>query len=92
VKYAGYLVMESCEDYEQALRLIVGDVLPKGGILAWAENDRIARTMFASREDARAAIERTEHYRLAFGHQYPEKRFCRIVPVVAIPASEPEQP
>lgn len=91
MKPTGYLVMESCEDYEQALRIIEGDVLPKGGILAWAKNDRAARAVFASREDAKAAIDRTEHYRLAFGHDYPAKKFCRIVPAVLIPTQEPKQ-
>lgn len=90
MKPIGFLIMEQCEDYEQALHLIVGDTLPTGGILGWAGSDRVPRSMFASRQDARAAIDRTEHYRLAFGHQYPEKRFCRIVPVEAIAPSEPK--
>jgi hypothetical protein len=90
MKAAGYIVMESCDDYEQALVIVDGDVLPKGGILAWASSNSEPRAMFASREDARAAIERTEHYRLAFGHDYPVKRFCRVVPITTITPSEPQ--
>ncbi len=85
MKPTGYLVMESCEDYEQALRLLTGSVLPPGGILEWAD-DRQARTIFATRADARAAIDRTEHYRLAYGAtNLPEKRFCKIVPALLLP-------
>lgn len=87
MKNTGYLVMESCEDYEQALRLIHGEAIPKGGILDWAEKNQ-PRALFASRADARAAIERTEHYRLAFGNeQLPEKRYCSIAPVGTVEPS-----
>jgi hypothetical protein len=86
MKPTGYLVMESCEDYEQALCLNTGDVLPKGGILQWATTrTRSPRAMFASREEAKAAIDRTEHYRLAFGYSdLPEKKLCTVVPVCAV--------
>lgn len=80
MKPAGYIVMESSEDYEQALRLVTGDGLPSDGILEW--RDRKAATMFTDRKAAQAAIIRTEHYRLAFGiTALPEKRFCKIMPV-----------
>lgn len=86
MKPSGYLVVESCEDYEQVLMLSTGKELPDGGILDWA-NDRMrtARTMFQTRADAVAAINRTEHYRLAFGRKnLPEKKLCSVVPVLAV--------
>jgi hypothetical protein len=84
MKPTGYLVMEKCEDYEQALQLRYGTVLPPGGILDWADSKQ-PRAIFATRADARAAIERTEHYRLAFGaNNLPERKFCEVVPVVAL--------
>lgn len=87
MKAAGYLVMESCEDHEQALALETGDSLPAGGVLVWAEGS-LMRAMFESRQDARTAIDRTEHYRLAYGYRNMlEKRFCRVVPVAAIAAA-----
>jgi hypothetical protein len=87
MKTIGYFVMERSEDYEQVLRLLHGEVIPKGGILDWADRNQ-PRAMFATRADAQAAIERTEHYRLAFGYtNLPEKKFCRISPVAAIAPS-----
>lgn len=82
-KPIGYLVMESCDDYEQALQLLEGETLPRGGILAWATTNKSPRAMFASRSDAMDAINRTEHYRLAFGHDYPKKCYCSIVPIAS---------
>ena len=78
-----YMVFEQCDDYEQALVLLQGEDIPPGGILSWADRPkRDARAVFASRKEARAAIARTEHYRLAFGrHDLPEKRFCTVVPI-----------
>jgi hypothetical protein len=91
MKPTGYLVMESCEDYEQALCLRSGNGLPDGGILDWDETNR-GRAVFYTRQQARAAIDRTEHYRLAFGRtDLPEKKFCGIAPVLAVPASDGEQ-
>ena len=89
-KPLGYLVMESCLDYEQALVLRTGDGLPPGGILDWAAGTprQEPRAVFASAAQARAALTRTEHYRLAFGRTgangLPEKAQCRVVPVVFI--------
>lgn len=78
-----YMVFESCDDYEQALVLLRGGDLPQGGILSWAEkrkND--PRATFATRKDARDAVTRTEHYRLAFGRtDLPEKALCYIAPI-----------
>lgn len=89
MKAAGYLVLEACEDYEQVLALCTGGDLPAGGVLEWAEGS-ILRTMFASRQDARSAIDRTEHYRLAYGREdLPEKKFCRVVPVASAPLTQP---
>ncbi len=79
----GFMVMESCEDYEQALVLSAGNGMPFGGILDYADrSDKDARAVFAERKDARAAIERTEHYRLAYGRwDLPARKFCIVVPV-----------
>lgn len=87
-KPLGYLMMESCEDYEQALVLRTGPNLPPGGILDWSNGKHRMeqRAVFATAQQARAAIYRTDHYRLAFdrGHTLPEKAQCRVVPVVFI--------
>lgn len=89
MKATGYLVMESCEEYEQALGLRTGDGLPKGGILDWADRKNDARAMFDSHANARAAIDRTEHYRLAYGRtDLPEKKLCRIVTIAAVTPNE----
>ena len=78
----GYLVVDHAENWEQPLRLIKGDELPPDGILVWRAEPNHAATAFATRADARAAIVRTDHYRLAFADSsIPEKRFCKIVPV-----------
>lgn len=80
--------MESCEHYEQVLALVTGNGLPEGGIVTWADA-RNMRTMFATRAGARAAIDRTEHYRLAFGRtDLPEKKYCSVVPVAALTPDE----
>lgn len=77
----GFVVIESCDDYEQVLTVIEGDGLPVGGILSWSDK-RHERVVFAEREDAKQAIQRTEHYRLAFGRaDLPDKQFCSIHPV-----------
>lgn len=82
----GYLVMESCDDHEQALCVVTSDALPAGGLLAWSDPRSAPRAMFADRKSARAAIKRTDHYRLAFTRRdLPEARFCVIVPVKAAP-------
>lgn len=92
MKPIGYIVMESCEDYEQALVLRTGAALPPGGILDWSDRrPQEARAMFGTREEARAAINRTEHYRLAFGlTNLPEKKFCSVAPV-SLAAAQPKE-
>jgi hypothetical protein len=79
----GYVVVEACEAYEQILGLDIRPEYPHGGILSWVRTgDAKAPTLFATRAEAKAAIERTEHMRLAFGWRTPpEKRFCRIVSI-----------
>jgi hypothetical protein len=75
-----FLVIECCDDYEQVLGLMVGKQLPPGGVLTWPSESK--RHAFGTRADARAAIDRTEHFRLAFGlEDYPERKFCKVVPV-----------
>ena len=88
---AGYLVMETCEDFEQALTLKTGNNFPTGGVLYWAEKN--CRVVFQDRKSAMDAINRTEHYRLAFGiEQMPEKKFCHVVPVAFAPSCNKEAP
>lgn len=82
MKVAGYIVMEYCEDYEQGLRVVQGDGFPPGGILDWCSEKRHAVAIFATPAEARAIINRTDHYRLAFGSpNVPEKADCKTVPV-----------
>lgn len=89
MKPTGYIVMEYCEDYEQALVLVEAKGLPPGGILDWpADRLRSGRALFTIRADAVSAITRTEHYRLAYGKNIPEKKFCIVVPVCTIPSSK----
>lgn len=85
----GFVVVESCEDYEQTLVLREGKELPPGGILDWADHrSRDARAVFGAKSDARAAIERTEHYRLAYGRSdLPERKLCSVVPVQLVTAN-----
>lgn len=80
MKMSGYIVMESSEDFEQGLAIEFGQHLPNGGVLAW--RDKGPCTIFPDRATAQKAINRTEHYRIAFGHTSPEKRFCKIVPAL----------
>lgn len=47
-----FLVVETCEDYEQTLRLDTAKGLPPGGVLRWRD-DRPA-TAFGTRQAARA--------------------------------------
>lgn len=79
MKPLGYIVVEACEDYEQVLGLKKFAGSPPGGILDWTSG---TRCMFESRQLAKEAIDRTEHYRLAFGLTgaagLPEKKLCRI--------------
>jgi hypothetical protein len=79
-KVIGYFVLEFCEDYEQVLGVKTGPAMPPGGVLDWTDGPR---ALFASRDEARKAISRTEHYRLAFGANLPEKAQCKVAPVSA---------
>lgn len=90
----GFVVVESCDDYEQALVLRAGEGMPPGGILDWAKRRSTdARAVFAERKAARAAIERTEHYRLAFGRtDLPDRKFCSVVPVALVPHNTGNKP
>jgi hypothetical protein len=82
MKPIGFLVMDTCEDWEQALCLRKNPDLPTGGILWWRDGANVNGAIFRDRKSAREAIQRTEHYRLAFGRtDIPEKQFCKIVPV-----------
>lgn len=79
----GFAVVETYEDYEQILVLLTDKALPPGGILDWADKrTRDPRAIFKSRREAREAINRTEHYRLAYGRaDLPERQLCSVVPV-----------
>lgn len=82
MKPSGFIVVEKCEEYEQPLGLKLGAGTPPGGVLEWTNG---ARAVFASRAAAKAAIDRNEHFRLAFGDSdRPEKKFCQIVPVIQV--------
>lgn len=85
-KPLGYVVMEMAEDFEQALVLRTGSDLPPGGILDWSRRKpQEARAVFESAAQARAAITRTNRYRLAFARKdLPERKFCKVVPVVFV--------
>ena len=86
MKPTGYIVMEQCEEYQQALVLRTGAEYPAEGILDWGSNKE-PRALFADRASAKAAIVRTDHYRLAFGpNKFPERKFCVVVPVLNVSA------
>lgn len=76
----GYMVFEWAAEFEQGLKLDCSKDMPKGGVLDWGEPYAI----FATRADARAAINRTEYYRLAFNSNHPERKHCKVVRVVAV--------
>ena len=77
----GFVVIESCENFEQILCLEQSDNRPLEGILTWP-GEGFDRHIFPDRKSARAAIERTHHYAKAFGYSnMPEKQFCKIEPV-----------
>lgn len=77
----GYVVLETADQYEQVLALDHADAFPLHGILTWADPKR-KRAVFETRAQARAAVERTEHYRLAFDRtDLPVRAYCRIEPV-----------
>jgi len=79
MKHLGYMVVDKCEDWEQPLGLNKGEGMPAAGILEWTDGPR---AVFPDRKKALAAIARTDHYRQAFGLQKPEKRFCKIIPLI----------
>lgn len=78
-----FLVIEvsASGDYEIVLGIEIGPHLPNGGILIWTEG---VRASFPDRASARAAIDRTDHYRLAFGKDLPQKKNCKIIPIQQI--------
>lgn len=86
--HAGYIVVDACEEWELPLGIVTGEHLPDGGLLTWVQ----PVALFPGRRSARAAIRRTEHYRLAFdSDNYPARAQCRVVPVAATPASTKER-
>lgn len=83
-----YLVVETCEDWEQPLRLVYAATYPAAGLLDWGR----PAALFPDRATALAAIARTEHYRLAFGSMnFPERRWCQIRPAQVV-AAHVQQP
>lgn len=87
----GFVVIEAGGDYEQILSIDVGEDKPTGGVLCWAGNSRTPRVFFPTRKMAREAINRTEHYRRAFGDtRMPMREFCRVEMIAAVqPAPSP---
>jgi len=78
----GYVVIESCENYEQILCLETGEGIPDNGILCWA-GEGFERHIFPDRKQARGAINRTYHYAKAFEYtNMPEKKYCKIKAVM----------
>lgn len=77
-----YIVVEYCEEFEQALALRQDKGQPSRGLLDWGA----PVALFPSRIEAKAAIERTEHYRLAFDQEtmWPEKKYCKVVPAIKV--------
>ena len=88
----GFMVLDSAEMYEQPLRLVFGDDIPPLGILEWRDKPSDATTVFASRADARAAIDRTHHYARAFCPSspglHPQRECCKVVMVARAPVVE----
>lgn len=88
-RVTGYIVFERGQDYEQALHVKQDDrKFPPGGVLDWCTSGRTPATLFFTHQDARAAINRTEHYCKAFGvpqdgstDSLPAKKDCYIKPV-----------
>lgn len=77
----GYMVIDSCEEYEQILCLEKGDGLPENGVLTWP-NGGLDRIIFPDKKSARKALQRTHYYALAFGRtDMPDKAWCKIVGV-----------
>ena len=79
----GYMVMADCDDFVQPLSMHANDKTPEAGILDWADKASPAH-LFPSRAAARAAIDRTHHYAVAFGRveTLPQRAFCKIQRVV----------
>ena len=66
----GFIVMEGCEEWEQGLALDRSKGMPEGGVLHWREPSDPVH-VFGTRAEARAAINRTDHYRQAFSTTHP---------------------
>lgn len=74
----GYVVVESCEHYEQFLCLAIEGGLPDGGLLTWRGEGYVYH-IFPNRKEARAAIDRTHYYAKAYNiDSMPEKKYCKI--------------
>jgi hypothetical protein len=78
-EFAGWMVVEASEDFEQALGLSTGPGMPVEGVLDWTDGEK---AIFLSTKEAKAAIKRTELYRLALDtHQLPERKYCKVIRV-----------
>lgn len=87
---AGWVVIESADEFEQILSLNADQEMPPGGILTWADHAR-PRVFFRSHKMAKDAILRTEHYRKAFGYKtLPEARFCRVQRIAEVMSPDKE--
>ena len=88
---SGFVVLESAAEFEQILSLNVSVGMPAGGILTWPDKKNM-RVFFLTRKEAREAIKRTEHYRIAYGRtDLPEKANCRIEFIGAVEEQSKEQ-
>jgi len=74
-----YLIIDACDEWEQALGLVKNESTPPDGILDWTDGKAVKVALFPSRASARAAVTRTHHYAHAFGRtNLPQKQNCRI--------------
>lgn len=79
MKIVGYIVVEHDGDFESPLDLTHENGYPREGLLEYSDNNT---HLFATRALARAAINRTEHYRLAFSDTcFPVSKYCRVIAV-----------
>lgn len=77
----GYIVVDSCEEWEQPLTLEFGSDKPKEGVLAWRAKSSDPAHVFELRAEARQALTRTDHWGAAFKVQVPKNDNCKIIPL-----------
>ena len=84
-KRIGMIAMDMGPDgLGQLMTLRTGSEHPRGGIIDWCDDNEPA-FVFPDRQEAKAAIERTYHYKRAFGLDGDAKaiRQLKLIPVEA---------